>query len=320
MNRRQFLAAGLAAAPLLRCARRPVVAAREPLALATADTEAHVVAVSLASHRVVRRVPTLEGPRSIQTGPGGVAVAGHSTEGAVTLLEDRPPRVRRVLRGFEQPRYTAFAGHHAFVTDSGAGEVAVIDLRRGRVIRRVEVGALARHVTVDPAGRRLWIALGSSASAIAVVDVGEPGRPRLLRTIHPPFLVHDAGFSPSGRHVWLSAGREPRLAIYGADGRGPLRMLRGDRAPQHITFGPARAYVASGEGRSLHVHALGDGRLLRAARIPIGSYNVQRGAGTVLTPSLNTGALTFLDRDGRVRASPRVAAAAHDVCVVGRAA
>lgn len=68
MNRREFLAAGLAATPLFECARLPVVTAREPLALATADTEAHVVAVSLARHRVVRRVSTIEGPRSIQSG------------------------------------------------------------------------------------------------------------------------------------------------------------------------------------------------------------------------------------------------------------
>ena len=317
MNRREFLAAGLAAAPLFQCARQPVVAAREPLALATADTEAHVVAVSLTRHRVVRRLSTVDGPRSIQAGPGGVAVVGHTAAGAVTLIEARPPRVRRVLRGFEQPRYTAFAGEHAFVTDSGSGEVAVIDLRRGRVIRRVEVGALARHVTVDPGGRRLWISLGSSASAVVVVDIGEPARPRVVRRIHPPFLVHDVGFSPSGRRVWLSAGRAPTLAIFDADGRGPLTLLGADRAPQHITFGPDRAYVASGEGRTLRVHSL-DGRLLRSVRIPIGSYNVQRGAGIVLTPSLNTGALTFLDRSGRVQASPRVAAAAHDVCVVGR--
>ena len=181
MDRREFLAAGVAAAPLLRCASLPVLAAREPIALVTADTESHVAVVSLTGHRVVRRVHTVEGPRSIQSGPGGVAIVGHSAAGAVTLLEGRPPRVRRVLRGFEQPRYTAFGadGRHAFVTDSGSGELAVLDLRRGRVVRRVAVGALARHVTVDPAGRRLWISLGSSASSIAVVDITEPARPRL---------------------------------------------------------------------------------------------------------------------------------------------
>ena len=74
--------------------------------------------------------------------------------------------------------------------------------------------------------------------------------------------------------------------------------------------------MASGEGRSVHVHALTDGRRLRAARVPIGSYNVQLGAGFILTPSLNMGTLTILDRRGRVLASPRVARAAHDACVV----
>ena len=247
-----------------------------------------------------------------------MALVGHSAAGAVSLLEGRPPRVRRVLRGFSQPRYGVFHpdGRHAFMTDSGTGELAVIDLERGRVIRRVEVGAGARHVTVDPAGRRLWISLGSSAAAISVVGIGDPRRPRLLRRVRPPFLVHDVGFTPSGRRVWVTAGRVPTLAIYDADGRGPLRRLGADAAPQHVTFGPSSAYVASGEGRSVHVHALSDGRRLRAARVPIGSYNVQRGAGLILTPSLNMGTLTILDRRGRVRASQRVAQAAHDACVL----
>ena len=149
-----------------------------------------------------------------------------------------------------------------------------------------------------------------------MVDIADPVRPRVVRTVHPPFLVHDVGFSPSGRRVWLTAGREPRLAIYRADGERPGPAAARRPRAQHLTFGPARAYVASGEGRSLHVHSLADGRLLRAVRIPIGSYNVQRGAGMILTPSLNTGELTFADRHGRVRASPRVAVAAHDACVV----
>jgi YVTN family beta-propeller protein len=314
MDRREFLLA--AAVPVL-ARRLPVVPARAPVALVTADTEAHVVVVSLAG-RVLRRVPTIEGPRSIQSGPGDVAIAGHSAAGAVTLLDGRPPRVWRVLRGFGEPRYTAFApdGRHAFVTDSGHGEVAVIDVARGRVIRRVEVGALARHVTIDPAGRRLWVSLGSSASEISVVDVSEPARPRLLRHVRPPFLVHDVGFSPSGRRVWVTAGRVPSLAVYDAGGHRLVRRLGADAAPQHITFGPSLAYVASGEGRSLRVHSLRDGRRVHAARIPIGSYNVQRADGLVLTPSLNMGTLTILDRHGRVRRSVRVARAAHDACVV----
>ena len=66
----------------------------------------------------------------------------------------------------------------------------------------------------------LWVALGSSAQAIAVVDVCDPLRPRVRRRVRPPFLAHDVAFSPSGRRVWVTAGRERRLAVLPAAGAG----------------------------------------------------------------------------------------------------
>jgi len=208
-------------------------------------------------------------------------------------------------------------GRHAYVTDSGAGEVAVVDLMRARVLRRVAVGALARHVTLDPAGRTLWIALGSAARRIAVADVGrDPVRPRVIRHLAPPFLAHDVAFAPGGARVWVTAGRERRFAVYAAGGDRAIRVLAADAAPQHVTFGAGRAFVASGEQPSVCVHALHDGALRRRTATPLGSYNVQQAAGRVLTPSLNHGTLTVLDPDGRVVRHVRVAPAAHDACVV----
>jgi hypothetical protein len=82
-----------------------------------------------------------------------------------------------------------------------------------------------------------------------------------------------------------------------------------------VTFGPGRAYVASGDSGTVHVHAL-DGRLLRVARVPRGSYNVQRAGDFVLTPSLGAGTLTILDTNGGVLKIVRVADAAHDACML----
>jgi DNA-binding beta-propeller fold protein YncE len=316
LDRRAFLGLGLAALPALAGLR--ATGGREPIALATADTEAHVVVVALGSGRVLRRLATVDDPRSIESGPGGHVVVAHSAVGAISLLTARPVRVRRVLRGLGAPRYTAIApdGAHAFVTDGERGEVLVVDLRRGRIAGGVEVGAGARHVSLDPAGRTLWAALGSSASAIAVVDVSEPLRPRLRRLVRPPFLAHDVAFSPSGRRVWVSAGRERRLAVLPAAGSGRPVLLAADAAPQHVSFGHGVAFVASGDGASVRVHGLADGRVRRVARVPYGSYNVQTGAGAVVTPSLSRGTLTVLDRAGRVRREVDVARAAHDSCVV----
>jgi hypothetical protein len=318
VRRREFLqTAVLAAAPLVFGAPPR----RAPLALATADTEGFVAVVDLARGSRVARVATLDAPRSIEARGRGPVVVAHTAAGAITLLERSGDRlgVRRVLRGFEEPRYTAIAphGHLAYVTDSGAGEIAVVDLERARVLRRVAVGALARHVTLDPAGRTLWIALGSSARRIVIVDVGgDPERPRVTRRITPPFLAHDVGFAPGGARVWVTAGRERRLAVYAARGDRPIRVLAADAAPQHVTFGAGRAFVSSGEEPSVSVHGLADGARRRRTPTPLGSYNVQQAAGIVLTPSLNHGTVTVLDPDGRVVRQVRVAPAAHDAGVV----
>jgi DNA-binding beta-propeller fold protein YncE len=328
MDRRTFLVGGagwaLAAAARVEPVRVEAARAEGGFAVVTADAEAHVAVVRRADARVVARVRTAEDPRSIERSPGGtVAIVGHAGAGAITLLSlgrGGDVRVRRVLRGFARPRYTAFAPGGrglAYVTDSGAGELAVVDVRAGRVVRRVGVGDGARHLGIAPDGRRLWIALGSSAAAIAVLDLDEPRHPRRVATVRPSFLVHDVAFSPSGRRVWATAGRARRLAVLSAFTGAQLRDLPADDAPQHVSFGPTRAYVASGDGATLTTHSLADGRVLRRTRVPIGSYNVQRTGPAVLTPSLGTGALTILDRHGRPVASGRVAEHAHDACVAG---
>jgi YVTN family beta-propeller protein len=320
MKRRAFLAGAMAAAPVLAGGRVPTAwgGGRDPLALVTADKEAHLVAVSLVSGEIRKRIGTRGDPRAIECRGLGPAVVAHSAEGVVSLVDGSDLRVRRVLGGFVHPRYPAISrdGKFAYVTDSGSGELAVIDLVTGRVVRRIVVGARARHLTISPDGSALWVSLGSSASELVVVHLGDPRRPVIARTVRPPFLAHDVVFSPSGRRIWVTAGRERRIAVFATAGAAPLRTLDADAAPQHVAFLAGRAYVASGDGGSVRVHRLSDGATLRAVKVPFGSYNVVASAGVVVTPSLATGSLTVLDRNGRERTRVRVASAAHDVCIV----
>ena len=107
-----------------------------------------------------------------------------------------------------------------------------------------------------------------------------------------------------------------RIAIFDAASGRAVVQLPADEAPQHVSFGPTLAYVASGEGRSVRVHRLSDAKVVRRTAVPLGSYNVQRGLGRVLTPSLAVGTLTVLDRHGRTLREVRIGRAAHDACVV----
>jgi hypothetical protein len=314
VNRRELLGGAAAAGLLL--ATSPEAFARRlggvPVALVTADLESHVAVVGLADGGILRRLATPAGPRSIES-VGRTAVVAHTGGGAVTLVDGPELRIRRVLRGFAAPRYTAAGvdGRVAYVTDSARGELAVIDLVRDRVVHRTELGGPARHVTAF--GRALWTALGNKAERIAVLDLADPLRPRLRGHVAPPFLAHDVGFTPRGARVWVSAGDRGRLGVYDAARRRLLFTLAADAPPQHVAFLAGRAFVTSGDDALLRVHRP-DGRLVRTTRVPTGSFNVQEGWGVALTPSLARGTLCVVSAAGRLRHRVDVARSSHDAC------
>jgi DNA-binding beta-propeller fold protein YncE len=290
------------------------------IALVTADLEARLVAVDLATGRIRRYVQTLPQPRSIET-VGGTAVVAHSELGVITLVRGETLEIARVLRGFGEPRYTAGHpdGRHAYVTDAERGEVVVLDVLRGRVLGHEQVGHLARHITIDPSGRRLWIALGKKAEEIAIVGIARPARPRLIGVIRPPFLAHDVGWTPDGARVWVSSGDREELAVYNPRTGKVLRRLAGDEPPQHVSFRGGRAYVTSGDSGTLRVHRV-NGDALRTTAVPEGSYNVQQAHGWVVTPGLGRGSLCILDAAGRLVRRKQVARSSHDACIIATAA
>ena len=261
MNRREFalLAAG---APLTL---RRAFTAPMPSALVTCDAEARLAIVDLGSFRVLGHIRTLPDPRAIEL-VGRRAVVCHTAVGAVSIVDGH--RVRHVLRGFEEPRYTAAHpdGRHAFVTDSGRSSVVAIDVERGTVLGRVALFPAGRG-TSRSTRPGLWVGLGSAAPHVAVVDTR---RLRHVSTLTPGFGAHDVGIAPDGR-LWVTAGASRELAVAGA-------VHAADPGPQHVTFGRDRAYVTSGDAGVLRVQTLG-GRVLRSTPIPVGSYNVQHGPG-----------------------------------------
>jgi DNA-binding beta-propeller fold protein YncE len=306
VNRQEFLLAAAAAPIALR------FGTRAPLALVTADQQSAVVVVDPYAGRMLRRIPTRPDPRSIER-VGETAVVAHTATGEVTLLQGFA--VRHVLRGFGEPRYTAASpsARYAYVTDSGRADLAVVDVVHARVVARLHLGGWPRHVSIDRAGRTLWIALGTAARDLAVVDVTRPAHPRHLGTIRPPFRLHDVGFVPVTRHVWVTSGDRSVVGIFDARDGHVLRTLAVGSPPQHVAFDATRAYVTSGDDGTLRTHAL-DGQLLRVTEIPVGSYNVQRGARRVLTPSLAHGTLCVLDEAGDVMRRVKVASSSHDAC------
>jgi DNA-binding beta-propeller fold protein YncE len=205
------------------------------------------------------------------------------------------------------------------VTDSSRNEVVTVERATGRITHRTGVGGPARHLSLSPGGRWLWVALGSSATRIVILDLANRARPYARHTFVAPFPVHDVGFEPEGRRVWVTSGEHgnDELLVFDASARRTPSRLHAGAPPQHVSFGMSAAFVTSGDDGMLRVWSLAARpKLLRTTPVPRGSYNVQAAGGTVVTPSLTEGTLCLLDDRGRIYAREPVATSSHDACLV----
>jgi YVTN family beta-propeller protein len=308
----------LAAALVLVSSASAAQTSGTAVALVTAEQQNMLVAVELSSGKVLRRVSLPADPQNLAVGDRAV-VAVSTRAGAVTLLDERL-RILKVFRGFADPHIVAVSRSRrlAYVTDDGRGELVVIGLRARRIIDRVFVGAGAHHMAVSPSGSRLWIALGEHASAISIVDLSRPSRPRLLRRFSPGFVAHDLTFSPDGRRVWVTSGVGDSVHILDAHTGKQSFAVSVGAAPQHVAFaGHGFAFVTSGYSSRITKIAPRTGRVLATARTPYGSFNLSASLNTraVVTTSLMSGRVTEFDTNLHRLSSVKAARAARAVAL-----
>jgi len=295
--------------------------AAERVALVTAESQSLLVAVSLPSGRVLRRLRMPADPENVEA-YAGEAVVVSARAGAVTFVDPRTLKVRRTLRGFGAPHIAAFApgGDYVYVSDDERGQLAVV---LGRAIRKIFVGYGAHHMAFSPDQHRLWVALGERARSIAVVDTRNIARPKLVGHVDPRGLAHDLAFTPDGHYVWVTYDDRSYLRIFDARTRRPIATLYAGAPPAYVRFDDASglsefgryAYVTSGNSGSLRIFDWRTRRLMRSVRTAPGSYNLSVDRGLLATSSLTDGTITVV-RGGRRTLTEGVAPAARDVAVV----
>jgi serine/threonine protein kinase, bacterial len=279
-------------------ATTPAPASRpRPIALVTAERLNEVVALSLPSGRILRRVHVAAGPTTVAAARNVPAVVVSPGSGRVTLLALPTLKPIAVLRGFRSPQIATImrGGAFALVTDDAAGTVSSIQLAEHRVVDRVEVGRGAHHLALSPDNRTAWVALGETATTIVVVR-SDPRGLRVIRRLHMAVASHDMAFAPDGRTVWVTSATAAFVSVLDARTGTTVARVPAGRAPQHIVFAGGRAYIASGYGASIEMVDAHTHRVLRRARLPYGSFNLATVGALIVTTSLLDGRVTVLRR------------------------
>lgn len=312
----RHLTVTIASAPVsMRTRTRPLPYAQ---ALVTDETENRLLVADLPSGRVTRRVLLPAGPEDVAaTGDGGVVIVVSTAAGKVTVLDRATLRPIRTFGGFDEPHIVAISpdGQHAYITDDIRGTLSVIRLSDMRIMSTIPVGAGAHHLTFSPDQRRLWIALGESASQISILDTADPDHPRVIGHFSPGFPIHDLSFSPDGRQIWISSAAGPDVTAFDTNNHHVLFRVRVGAPPQHLVFEGRYAYLASGYGSTIEKVDASTGRVIASARAPYGSFELAAADGYVASSSLLRGTLAIYTPNLNLLRVVKLAPAAREVAI-----
>lgn len=199
-------------------------------------------------------------PGLVAFGPGDRAwVTGRGSRGTLTAVDVQAGDVHKALVVGEHPRGLAVSrqGDVALVALNGAAAVALVDLRRRRVIRRIPTAPFPAQLALSPDGRRALVTHnGFGARAVTLIDVT---RHRVLGRIRVGTDPAGVAFSRSGATAIVTSASTGTVTLLdGRTGRRRRTVTAGG-SPRAVVVCGSRAVVADGRTGDLHAVRLGVG-------------------------------------------------------------
>jgi YVTN family beta-propeller protein len=185
------------------------------------------------------------------SGPSTASPAGELRPSAASGTTP-PTNVYANIRPGDMSPAVAHDPERVYIPNGRPGTLEVIDPKRYRVIRTMQVGAMPQHVT--PSWNLKWLYVDvSHSSDLAVID---PRTARVVRTIHGVDFPYNLYFTPDGTRAIVVTEYEDRLNFMNPTTWKPIASLPLPcNGPDHMDF--------SADGSSLLISCEYDGDVVR---------------------------------------------------------
>jgi DNA-binding beta-propeller fold protein YncE len=261
--------------------------------LTTGEVASAVVAVDVAAMTLLDRVIPLTAPagRCALSRGGATLAVVHPTAARISVVDLGSAAVSKVeLADDDEPGPSGVAvsadGVHGFVALRGADAVAVVDLRAGRVLRRVPVGSEPLDCAITPDGERILVADGAGADGdrMTVLRIGTLAAEDWTVTAG---RVRPRCLPPGGRAALLGVLSEEAAAAHEPTATAVLAQVTPARGGCRYEFGFVG--LASAEGATAEVQWIGpECAPMRVDTVPVRALapRIQHGEAVSVDPQL----------------------------------
>jgi YVTN family beta-propeller protein len=112
-------------------------------------------------------------------------------------------------------------GARAYVANIGSGNLSVLDLRGGNVVKHITTGQGAEGVDASPDGREVWVS-NRAADTLTVIDTGTLEPVATLPAVGFPIRVR---LDPAGARAFVTVPRDDALLVFDRRGRALQRRI-----------------------------------------------------------------------------------------------
>jgi len=247
----------------------------------------------------------------------GAAASPHN--GGAFLIEILPMRlVRRTLCLFAL--LAAAAAMHApaarahglaFVLNSAAASISVVDMSKGVEIRRIPVLREPHHLALSPNGRDLLVG-DTVGNEMLFLDPASGDVRRRLPVADP----YQIGFSPNGKWLTVTGLARNQVDVYDAATMQLAKRFPLASMPSHLAYSPDSSKVYVSLQGTDRLAAIDLDRMAVAWNVPVGKTpaGVMWHAGRVLVADMGANTVEILNPDdGRVERRIVIGRGAHQL-------
>jgi YVTN family beta-propeller protein len=201
-------------------------------AYATLQTGQALVAVDVASNRLIKKVPLASDGFNLIVSPSGKFVYATTADGTLYVVNAATYHVAKTLFVGAAANGLAWSpdGRVLYVSSRDAGTVVAIDRATNTITRTYHLGGMPQRLAVAPNGARLFVANETSGLNVVNVSTGEVSRTSFGSA------AYGLGITPGGEQVYVTFPETGEVRVIDRESRQLVKTLHIGGTPRNVAF------------------------------------------------------------------------------------